>query len=184
MPSDSTFPRFQYFQEYFHCHSGHMTNFSTEDHLPTPRYGPYLTHAHTHIYSVFSLTWPASMQIYWNKRKRLHKKRVQLPHDWSGTQTWPPFHCFGTLWQIWPPWRHVKIGLMNEQSRVSGRRASELKWVLTECYSHCSHPDHPCTPLCFWMMKKAGKRKNLLHFSQTCEFWSSKANWRMRFWVM
>ena len=25
---------------------------------------------------VFSLTWPASMQIYWNKIKRLHKKRV------------------------------------------------------------------------------------------------------------
>ena len=46
--------------------------------------------------SVFSLTWPASMQIYWNKRKRLHKKRVQLPQDWFGTQTWPPFHCFGT----------------------------------------------------------------------------------------
>ena len=30
---------------------------------------------------VFSLTWPASMQIYWNKRERLHKKRVQLPQD-------------------------------------------------------------------------------------------------------
>ena len=28
--------------------------------------------------SVFSLTWPASMQIYWNKRKRLHKKRTKL----------------------------------------------------------------------------------------------------------
>ena len=40
-------------------------------------------------YSVFSLTWPASMQIYWNKRKRLHKKRVQLRQDWFGTQTWP-----------------------------------------------------------------------------------------------
>ena len=26
-----------------------MTNFSTEEHLPTPRYGPYLTHAHNHI---------------------------------------------------------------------------------------------------------------------------------------
>ena len=26
-------------------------------------------------YRVFSLTWPAYMQIYWNKRKRLHKKR-------------------------------------------------------------------------------------------------------------
>ena len=35
-------------------------------------------------YSVL-LTWPASMQIYWNKRKRLHGKRVQLPEDWFGT---------------------------------------------------------------------------------------------------
>ena len=57
-------------------------------------------------YRVFSLTCPAFMQIYWNKRKRLHKKRVQLPEDWFGTPTWPPFHCFGT--PIWPPWRHVK----------------------------------------------------------------------------
>ena len=53
------------------------------------------------MYGVFSLTWPASMQIYWNKRKRLHKKGVQLPQDWFGTPTWPPFHCFGT--PIWPP---------------------------------------------------------------------------------
>ena len=43
---------------------------------------------------MFSLTWPGSMQIYWNKRKHLHKKRVQLPEDWFGTPTWPPFHCF------------------------------------------------------------------------------------------
>ena len=42
-------------------------------------------------YGVFSLTWrPASMQIYWNKRKCLHKKGVQLPGDLFGTQTkWP-----------------------------------------------------------------------------------------------
>ena len=46
------------------------------------------------------------MLIYWHKRKRLHKKRVQLPEDFLGTPTWPPFHCFGTT--IWPPWRHVK----------------------------------------------------------------------------
>ena len=39
---------------------------------------------------VFSLTWPTSMQIYRNKRRHLHKKRVQLPQDWFGTQTWPP----------------------------------------------------------------------------------------------
>ena len=53
------------------------------------------------INRVFSLTWPAFMQIYWNKRGRLHKKRVQLPEDWFGTPTWPPFHCFET--PIWPP---------------------------------------------------------------------------------
>ena len=56
---------------------------------------------------MFWLTWSASMQIYWNKRKRLHKKRVQLPEDWFGTPIWPPFHCFRT--PIWPPWRHVKF---------------------------------------------------------------------------
>ena len=30
---------------------------------------------------MFSLTRPASMQIYWNKRKHLHKKRIQLPQE-------------------------------------------------------------------------------------------------------
>ena len=54
-----------------------------------------------YLYRVFSLTWPAYLQIYCNKRKRLHKKRVQLPGDWFRTPTWPPFHCFGT--PIWPP---------------------------------------------------------------------------------
>ena len=49
---------------------------------------------------------PASMLIYWNKRKFLRKKRVQLPQDWFGTPTWRLFHCFVT--PIWPPWRHVK----------------------------------------------------------------------------
>ena len=43
----------------------------------------------------FSLTWPASMQIDLNKRK----KRVQLPADWFGTP-------------IWPPWRHVKTSAL------------------------------------------------------------------------
>ena len=35
----------------------------------------------------YSLTWPASMQIYGNKRNFLHKKRVQHPQDLFGT-TW------------------------------------------------------------------------------------------------
>ena len=38
----------------------------------------------------FSLTWPASMLIYWNKRKFLHKKRGQFPQGCLGTPTWPP----------------------------------------------------------------------------------------------
>ena len=41
----------------------------------------------------FSLTCAAAMQINCNKRKRLHKKRVQLPQYWFETQTWPPFQC-------------------------------------------------------------------------------------------
>ena len=43
----------------------------------------------------FSLTRPASMQIYWNKGMCLGKKRVQLPLTGFGTATWPPFQ-FGT----------------------------------------------------------------------------------------
>ena len=77
------------------------------DHLPSRPVccKRYLTYFLTR-YRAFSLTWPASMQIYWNKRKRLHEKRIQLPQDCLGTPTWPPFHSFGT--PIWPPWRHVK----------------------------------------------------------------------------
>ena len=57
-------------------------------------------------YRAFSLTWPASVLIYWNIRKHLHEKRRQLPEYFLCTPTWPPFHCFGT--PIWLPWRHVK----------------------------------------------------------------------------
>ena len=48
--------------------------------------------------SVFSITWLAAMQIYWSKRKFLHKKTVQLPRDWFGTQTWLLFHNSTLLW--------------------------------------------------------------------------------------
>mgnify|MGYP007058645807 CR=1 FL=1 len=40
-----------------------------------------------------------------NKRKRLHKNRVQLPQDYLGTPN-TPFLCLGT--PTWPPWRHGK----------------------------------------------------------------------------
>ena len=54
---------------------------------------------YTPEYRVFLLTWPAFCA-------NLHRKRVQLPKDWFGTPTLPPFYCFGT--PIWPLWRHVK----------------------------------------------------------------------------
>ena len=53
------------------------------------------------VYRAFSLTWPDSMLICWNKINHLHEKKLQLPEDFLGTPTWPPFHCFGT--PIWPP---------------------------------------------------------------------------------
>ena len=80
---------------------------------------------------MFSLTWPASMQIYWNKRKRLHKKGTQLPQDWFGTPTWPPFHCFGT--PIWSPWRHVKT--------LYSHRAFLLTWP-TSMQIYCNKRKH------------------------------------------
>ena len=46
----------------------------------------------------FSLTWPASMLIYWNKRKYLQEKRVQLPEDLLATPTWPPLRHVKTLY--------------------------------------------------------------------------------------
>ena len=54
----------------------------------------------------FSLTWPASMLIYWNKRKYLQEKRVQLPEDLLATLTWPPLRHVKTLYSkfdlSWP----------------------------------------------------------------------------------
>ena len=82
---------------------GMVRNFSTEGcleqcgianhkNLPLPSYYFFCVCK----YRAFTPTWPASMQFHWNKRKRLLKKRVQLPKDWFGTPTWPPFNCFGT----------------------------------------------------------------------------------------
>ena len=48
------------------------------------------------IYRAFSLTWPAS-----DKRKRLHKKRVQLSQDWFGTPDGRHFIIFGYSSVTW-----------------------------------------------------------------------------------
>ena len=55
---------------------------------------------------VNSFTCIAFYSILKEQKKALHFKRVQLPLDWFGTSTWPPFDCFGIT--IWRMWRHVK----------------------------------------------------------------------------
>ena len=105
-----------------------FTSLATQSHDPL-WWGLYWTVASKYCwnpYRVFSITWPASMQIYWNKRKRLHKKRVQLPQDWFGTPTWLPLHCFGT--PIWPPWRHVKTLYSNRSRCRKPLFQSEASW--------------------------------------------------------
>ena len=87
-------------------------------------------------YRVFSFTWPASMQISWNKRKHLHKKRVQLSEDWFGTPTWPPFHCFGT--PIWPTWRHVKALYTQYFQHLSLTWLTQWSNLTSLCYGQFS----------------------------------------------
>ena len=94
------------------------------------------------------------MLINTNKRKRLHKKRVQFPLGCLGTPTWPPFYCFGT--PIWPPWRHVNISRSHvkvffffwfiyfilRSRRVifswAFKSSEPCCWVWQACYTHHS----------------------------------------------
>ena len=88
-------------------HKNDVKMFKTQS-VTTSRKRTFWRHFHCwEEYRAFSLTRPACMKIYWNKRKRLRTKRVQIPHDWFGTP-------------IWPPWRHV-------QKRV-------LRIVLPNCH--------------------------------------------------
>ena len=107
-------------------------------------------------YRVFSLTWPTSMQIYWNKRKRLRKKRVQIPQDWFGTQTWPLFHCFGT--QIWPLWRHVK---------THNRYMDDVTENLLFCFVQSSARSWK------WLWDYFGLRQVKASKSKTCKRWQA-----------
>ena len=85
-----------------------ITHYHHHHHHHHPHHHHHHHHHHYHRqlhYRAYSLTWPASMLIFTNKRKFLHKKRVQFPQGCLATPTWPPFHCFGT--PIWPPLRHA-----------------------------------------------------------------------------
>ena len=71
----------------------------------------------TRLYRAFSLTLPACMRLYWNKRQ----KRVQLPQDWFGTPTWPPFHCFGT-----PTWQRLILHMRMRKKIANILRVLDL----------------------------------------------------------
>ena len=67
------------------------------------------------FYRAYSkLRWPASTQIYGKKRNFL-----KHPQDLFGTQTSPPFHCFGT--PILPQW-HLVNTLYTGKCLISQRR--------------------------------------------------------------
>ena len=84
------------------------------------------------MYRAFSLTWPAAIQIYWNKRKRLLRKRVQLPQYLFGTSTSPPFYCFGIpeYGRRDVKWRHSVISANRHFEKHSDVPYKPLKAVL------------------------------------------------------
>ena len=76
------------------------------------------------------------MQIYCNKRKCLHKKRVELPQDWFGTTTWPSLWPAMTSCAIWLSWRHVHTLYSDVQRGL-------LTW-LGACTENLASPPKSC----------------------------------------
>ena len=128
----------------------------------------------------FSPTWPTSMQMYWNKRKRLHKKRIQLPQDWFGTPTWPPFHCFEHQYMaaVTSVWKR-SLGEKSKSERDNPERYYGIK----------SHPIMALDGIWYqWLAKFFGMWKNLDLFSEAMNFFSKtmllspKRNSRQLLW--
>ena len=124
-------------------------------------------------YRAFSLTWPASMLTYWNKRKHLHEKRVKLPEDFLGTPTWPPFHCFGT--PIWPPWRRVKTlytscnALKNLPAET---RQATPQPLLPQC--RVFSLTWPASMQIYWNKRKRLHKKRDTNMAAVSLFWATK----------
>ena len=80
-----------------------------------------------HIWNVFTHVASSYANLLEQKKAHLHEKRVQLPQDFFGTPTWPPFHCFGT--PIWPPWCHVKTLYMSHFRRLVEIHSDVIKGI-------------------------------------------------------
>ena len=85
---------------------------------------------------VFSLTcmWPASMQIYWNKRKHLHKKRVHLHRIGLGHQHGRRFIVLGLQYgRRVVMWKYsIRVIAVEFVSSIKTRRRfySHSKWTV------------------------------------------------------
>ena len=102
------------------------------------------------------------MHIHLNKRKLLHKERVQLPQDLLETPKWPSFHCFGT--PIWPP--------LNNRHRVWNSASShKFPAVIVLLLK-----DSPTVIFFFWVfLAKAALIKPVTTNAVTCHHVSTAA---------
>ena len=80
------------------------------------------------------------MQSNWNKRKFLHKEKVQLPQDWFGTPTWPPFHCFGWLFLEWILQNTAGHLMMFAQRSILNRDSTDVDKNKAELHLSSEHP--------------------------------------------
>ena len=106
-------------------------------------------HGMNRFYRVYSLTCPAAMQIYWNKRKCLHKKRVELQQEWFVTQTWPPFHCFAT--SIWLPYVVTCVRSIPYSGVLFASRLLKFTLILNLLTKEMKSPDIPHILVLFFL---------------------------------
>ena len=92
------------------------------------------------MYRVFSLTWSASMQIYWNIKESIYIIIwKEFTSHWIGTPTWPPFQSvletqYGNRDVMW---RSIASSTLNLNTACSINMVASLQnmeYRLVYCY--------------------------------------------------
>ena len=109
------------------------------------------------FYRAYSLTCPASMQIYCKKRKCLQKKRVELQQDWFGQQPGCHFIVSGHSVIIW---KHfiVRDFMDSAQKSLNSRISFTLPQATSFVFLSCTHdlwPNDCFTTLYIWLVNPA-----------------------------
>ena len=104
----------------------------------------YITHSKTSTtrrqsIGVFSLTWPTSMQIYWNKRKRLHKKRSSTP---TGLSWYTNMVAVSLFWEH----QYGRRDVMCKRSIGSKRTSSHPRFEPWPTEEHSERDANPKPP--------------------------------------